>query len=83
MLTRFPTACCPLVYDELHRMSAPYLVGEEIDQSALQTTALINRCVRLSACCGWDPVRGQLLSFLFFASRPHGGACACPSSISR
>lgn len=46
----------PLVYEELHRMAARYLVGERSTIS-LQTTALVNElCVRL---LGWDPVRWQ------------------------
>jgi RNA polymerase sigma-70 factor, ECF subfamily len=46
----------PLVYEELHRMAARYLVGERSTVS-LQTTALVNElCVRL---LGWDPVRWQ------------------------
>src|SRR5258705_11878971 len=46
----------PLVYEELHRMAARYLVGERSTVS-LQATALINEvCLRL---LGWDPVRWQ------------------------
>ena len=46
----------PLVYEELHRMAARYLVGERSTVS-LQTTLLVNElCVRL---LGWDPVRWQ------------------------
>ena len=46
----------PLVYDELHRMAARYLVGERSNIS-LQTTALVNElCLRL---LGWNPVRWQ------------------------
>jgi RNA polymerase sigma factor (TIGR02999 family) len=46
----------PLVYDELHRMAARYLVGERSTIS-LQATALVNElCLRL---LGWDPVRWQ------------------------
>ena len=46
----------PLVYEELHRMAARYLVGERSTVS-LQTTVLVNElCVRL---LGWDPVRWQ------------------------
>ena len=46
----------PLVYDELHRMAARYLVGERSSIS-LQATALVNElCLRL---LGWDPVRWQ------------------------
>jgi RNA polymerase sigma-70 factor, ECF subfamily len=46
----------PLVYDELHRIAARYLVGERSSVS-LQATALVNElCLRL---LGWDPVRWQ------------------------
>jgi RNA polymerase sigma factor (TIGR02999 family) len=46
----------PLVYDELHRMAARYLVGERSTVS-LQATALVNElCLRL---LGWDPVPWQ------------------------
>jgi RNA polymerase sigma-70 factor, ECF subfamily len=46
----------PLVYDELHRMAARYLVGERANIT-LQPTALINEvCLRL---LGWDPVRWE------------------------
>ncbi len=46
----------PLVYEELHRMAARYLVGERSTVS-LQTTVLVNElCVRL---LGWDLVRWQ------------------------
>jgi RNA polymerase sigma-70 factor (ECF subfamily) len=46
----------PLVYEELHRMAARYLVGEGSSIS-LQATALINElCLRL---LGWDPVHWQ------------------------
>ena len=46
----------PLVYEELHRMAARYLVGERSTVS-LQATALVNElCLRL---LGWDPVRWQ------------------------
>jgi RNA polymerase sigma-70 factor (ECF subfamily) len=46
----------PLVYAELHRMAARYLVGERSTIS-LQATALINEvCLRL---LGWDAVRWQ------------------------
>jgi RNA polymerase sigma factor (TIGR02999 family) len=42
----------PLVYDELHRMAARYLVGERSSIS-LQATALVNElCLRL---LGWSP----------------------------
>ena len=46
----------PLVYDELHRMAARYLVGERSSIS-LQATALVNEvCLRL---LGWHPVHWQ------------------------
>src|SRR4029434_9940625 len=46
----------PLVYDELHRIAARYLVGERSSIS-LQPTALVNElCLRL---LGWDAVRWQ------------------------
>jgi RNA polymerase sigma factor (TIGR02999 family) len=46
----------PLVYGELHRMAARYLIGERAAIS-LQATVLINEvCMRL---LGWDPVRWQ------------------------
>jgi RNA polymerase sigma-70 factor, ECF subfamily len=46
----------PLVYQELHRMAARYLVGERSNIS-LQATALVNElCLRL---LGWNPVRWQ------------------------
>jgi RNA polymerase sigma-70 factor (ECF subfamily) len=55
----------PLVYEELHRMAARYLVGERSTIS-LQTTALINEvCVRL---LGWDPVHWQNRSHFFGVS---------------
>ncbi len=55
----------PLVYEELHRMAARYLVGERSNVS-LQTTALVNElCVRL---LGWDPVRWQNRSHFFGVS---------------
>jgi RNA polymerase sigma-70 factor, ECF subfamily len=55
----------PLVYAELHRMAARYLVGERSTIS-LQTTALINEvCVRL---LGWDPVRWQNRGHFFGVS---------------
>jgi RNA polymerase sigma factor (TIGR02999 family) len=55
----------PLVYDELHRMAARYLVGERATVS-LQTTALINElCLRL---LGWDPVRWQNRGHFFGVS---------------
>ena len=44
----------PLVYEELHRMAARYLMGERSTVS-LQATALVNElCLRL---LGWDAVR--------------------------
>jgi RNA polymerase sigma factor (TIGR02999 family) len=43
----------PMVYDELHRMAARYIVGERVTVS-LQATALVNElCLRL---LGWDVV---------------------------
>lgn len=55
----------PLVYDELHRMAARYLVGERSSIS-LQTTALVNEvCLRL---LGWDPVHWQNRSHFFGVS---------------
>jgi RNA polymerase sigma-70 factor, ECF subfamily len=55
----------PLVYEELHRMAARYLVGERSTVS-LQTTALINEvCVRL---LGWDSVRWQNRGHFFGVS---------------
>jgi RNA polymerase sigma-70 factor, ECF subfamily len=46
----------PLVYEELHRMAARYMVGERSTIS-LQATALVNElCLRL---LGWDPVSWQ------------------------
>jgi RNA polymerase sigma-70 factor, ECF subfamily len=55
----------PLVYEELHRMAARYLVGERSTVS-LQTTALINElCVRL---LGWDPVPWQNRGHFFGVS---------------
>ena len=55
----------PLVYDELHRMAARYLVGERSSVS-LQTTALVNElCLRL---LGWDPVRWQNRGHFFGVS---------------
>jgi RNA polymerase sigma factor (TIGR02999 family) len=45
-----------LVYDELHRIAARYLIGERSNIS-LQATALVNEaCLRL---LGWDSVRWQ------------------------
>jgi len=55
----------PLVYEELHRMAARYLVGERSSVS-LQTTALINElCLRL---LGWDSVRWQNRGHFFGVS---------------
>lgn len=55
----------PLVYEELHRMAARYLVGERSTVS-LQTTALINEvCMRL---LGWDPIRWQNRGHFFGVS---------------
>ena len=55
----------PLVYDELHRMAARYLVGERSSIS-LQATALVNElCLRL---LGWDPVRWQNRGHFFGVS---------------
>jgi RNA polymerase sigma-70 factor, ECF subfamily len=55
----------PLVYEELHRMAARYLVGERSTIS-LQTTALINEvCVRL---LGWDQVHWQNRGHFFGVS---------------
>jgi RNA polymerase sigma factor (TIGR02999 family) len=55
----------PLVYEELHRMAARYLVGER-SAISLQPTALINElCVRL---LGWDPVRWQNRGHFFGVS---------------
>jgi RNA polymerase sigma-70 factor (ECF subfamily) len=55
----------PLVYEELHRMAARYLVGERSTIS-LQTTVLINEvCIRL---LGWDPVRWQNRGHFFGVS---------------
>jgi RNA polymerase sigma-70 factor (ECF subfamily) len=46
----------PLVYEELHRMAARYLLGERSSIS-LQATALVNElCLRL---LGWDPLHWQ------------------------
>lgn len=45
-----------LVYDELHRIAAHYLIGERSNIS-LQATALVNEaCLRL---LGWDSVKWQ------------------------
>ena len=55
----------PLVYDELHRMAARYLVGERSSIS-LQPTALVNElCLRL---LGWDPVPWQSRGHFFGVS---------------
>ena len=55
----------PLVYEELHRMAARYLVGERSTVS-LQATALVNElCLRL---LGWDPVRWQNRGHFFGVS---------------
>lgn len=55
----------PIVYEELHRMAARYLVGERSNIS-LQTTALVNElCVRL---LGWDPVHWQNRGHFFGVS---------------
>ncbi len=55
----------PLVYQELHRMAARYLVGERSTVS-LQTTVLVNEvCMRL---LGWDPVRWQNRGHFFGVS---------------
>lgn len=55
----------PLVYDELHRMAARYLLGERSSIS-LQATALVNElCLRL---LGWDAVRWQNRGHFFGVS---------------
>src|SRR3954468_21249674 len=55
----------PLVYEELHRMAARYLVGER-SAASLQTAGLINElCVRL---LGLDPVRWQNRGHFFGVS---------------
>jgi RNA polymerase sigma factor (TIGR02999 family) len=55
----------PLVYDELHRIAARYLLGERSEIS-LQATALVNElCLRL---LGWDSVRWQNRSHFFGVS---------------
>jgi RNA polymerase sigma-70 factor, ECF subfamily len=55
----------PLVYDELHRIAARYLVGERSSLS-LQATALINElCLRL---LGWTPVTWQNRGHFFGVS---------------
>jgi RNA polymerase sigma factor (TIGR02999 family) len=55
----------PLVYEELHRMAARYMLGERSSVS-LQPTALINElCVRL---LGWDGIRWQNRAHFFGVS---------------
>ena len=55
----------PLVYEELHRMAARYLVGER-SSITLQATALVNElCLRL---LGWDPVPWQNRGHFFGVS---------------
>jgi RNA polymerase sigma factor (TIGR02999 family) len=55
----------PLVYEELHRMAARYMLGER-SNITLQPTGLINElCVRL---LGWDPVRWQNRQHFFAVS---------------
>ncbi len=55
----------PLVYEELHRMAARYLIGEPSSIS-LQPTALVNElCLRL---LGWDGVRWQSRGHFFGVS---------------
>ena len=55
----------PLVYEELHRMAARYMLGER-SHISLQATGLINElCVRL---LGWDPVRWQNREHFFGVS---------------
>src|SRR5215813_7430335 len=55
----------PLVYDELHRIAARYLVGERANHS-LQATALVNElCLRL---LGWTPVEWQNRAHFFGVS---------------
>ena len=55
----------PLVYEELHRMAARYLVGERSGIS-LQATALVNEvCLRL---LGWNPVSWQNRGHFFAVS---------------
>jgi RNA polymerase sigma factor (TIGR02999 family) len=55
----------PLVYEELHRMAARYLLGERSSIS-LQATALVNElCLRL---LGWDPVQWQNRGHFFGVS---------------
>jgi RNA polymerase sigma-70 factor (ECF subfamily) len=55
----------PLVYEELHRMAARYLLGERSSVS-LQATGLVNElCLRL---LGWDPVHWQSRQHFFGVS---------------
>jgi RNA polymerase sigma factor (TIGR02999 family) len=55
----------PLVYEELHRMAARYLVGERSSIS-LQATALVNElCLRM---LGWNPVPWQNRGHFFGVS---------------
>lgn len=55
----------PLVYEELHRMAARYMLGERSSIS-LQPTGLVNElCVRL---LGWDPIRWQNRQHFFAVS---------------
>ncbi len=55
----------PLVYEELHRLAARYLVGER-SHISLQATALVNEaCLRL---LGWDSVRWQNRGHFFGVS---------------
>ena len=55
----------PLVYEELHRMAARYLVGEQSSVS-LQPTALVNElCLRL---LGWRPDQWQNRGHFFGVS---------------
>jgi RNA polymerase sigma-70 factor, ECF subfamily len=55
----------PLVYDELHRMAARYLLGERSSVS-LQATALVNElCLRL---LGWNPVNWENRGHFFGVS---------------
>jgi RNA polymerase sigma factor (TIGR02999 family) len=55
----------PLVYEELHRMAARYLMGERANVS-LQATALVNElCLRL---LGWNPVTWQNRAHFFGVS---------------
>ena len=55
----------PLVYEELHRMAARYMLGERSSIS-MQTTGLINElCVRL---LGWDGVHWQNREHFFAVS---------------